>query len=511
MAENDSKGRKSVPIDIESVESLEQQVTFKGKTFSRQDGDEILQLGLADENLELTPARERRLVRKIDAFLLPVMCLLYTFQFMDKLSNSFASILGLREELNMVGQEYSWTGSAFYLGYLVFELPASYLLQRFPVAKTVSTFIIVWGVVLCLHSVPHNFAGFVTLRTILGALESSVTPAFTFITSQWYTADQTFLRITIWFAFNGMGYIFGSGIAYGLSVHRDSLSIEPWKLVFIITGVLTLALGFLLLFHLPDSPAKAWFLTDEDKALIVHRNRRNQQGFGNKHYKKDQLAEAFTDYKTWLFFVFVLIGNVPNGGITNFGSILLHEQLHYDTDQSLLLQMATGAVELGGCILISSGNIFYNSRFLWATVGQVISSTALCMLALSKNNKVQFVGYVMHPVTPVSFIAVLSCVATNVLGTTKKYTTNVIVLIGYCVGNLVGSVVFKDEEAPEYQTAKKTIAACCILQVLLLLGIWGAYATENKLRDKRPPPEKIENVEFLDLTDKQNPFFRYSY
>ena len=76
--------------------------------------------------------------------MLPVMCLLYCFQFMDKLSTSYASILGLREDLNMVGDMYSWTATAFYLGYLAFEFPASMLLQRFPVAKTVSVFIIVW-------------------------------------------------------------------------------------------------------------------------------------------------------------------------------------------------------------------------------------------------------------------------------------------------------------------------------------------------------------------------------
>ena len=44
----------------------------------------------------------------------------------------------------MVGDMYSWTGTSFYLGYLVFEF-ASMLLQRFPVTKTVSVFIILWG------------------------------------------------------------------------------------------------------------------------------------------------------------------------------------------------------------------------------------------------------------------------------------------------------------------------------------------------------------------------------
>lgn len=163
-----------------------------------------------DENIQLDPETERRLIRKIDLYLLPVMCLVYCVQFMDKLSNSYASVLGLRKDLKMTGDMYGWTGSAFYIGYLFFEFPASYLLQRLPVAKTASVFMLLWGVVLCLHAVPQ-YEGFIALRTLLGMLESSVTPAFTIITLQWYKKEEQFLRVAIWFAFNGVGIILGGG------------------------------------------------------------------------------------------------------------------------------------------------------------------------------------------------------------------------------------------------------------------------------------------------------------
>lgn len=504
--------KKNVPVEVKSIESLsDHKINLDGHDIKVDDGDEIMRLGLANEEIEMTPERERKLVRKIDMFMLPIMCCVYCFQFMDKLSNSFASILGLREDLHMVGQEYSWTGSGFYLGYMVASLPVAYLLQKMPIAKSVGVLITIWGAILCLHSVPVNAEGFLTLRTLLGMFESSVTPAFTFITSQWYTADQTFLRIAIWFACNGMGYILGSLIAYAISIHRDSYSMEPWKLLFIVTGVLTIALGLAIIAHLPDSPAKAWFLTDEEKQMVVQRVRRNHQGFGNKHYKKEQVIEALTDYKTWLLFAFVLICNVPNGGITNFGSILLTTQMGYTTNESLLYQTICGAVEFVGCILIAFMSKFYKSRFLWAIIAQVIASMGQLMLSFATEKHTKFAGYNMNFVAPVSFICILSIVASNVLGTTKKYTVNVIVLVGYCVGNLSGSAVFKSNEEPTFTTAKNAIGACAVIQVVFLIGIFFAYYLENKRRDKKPKPEKIENIEFLDLTDKQNPFFRYAY
>lgn len=304
-------------------------------------------IGHKGEMQKLDPATDKRILRKIDMYLLPVMCLLYCFQFMDKLSTSYSSILGLREELHMKGDMYSWTSTSFYLGYLAFEFPASLILQRFPVAKAVSVFIILWGMILALCSVP-KYAGFIALRTILGMMELSVSPAFAIITSQWYKKDEQFLRTAWWFGSNGFGVDLGSLIAYGLYEKQDSYTLPAWKLVFVVTGVLTVFLGVVIMFHIPDTPTGAWFLTEEERVLVVERIRSNQQGFGNPTFKKEQFIEALTDHRTWLFFLFSIAHNIPNGGVTSFGSILLNEQFGYDTADSLLMDLPSGAIEIVG-------------------------------------------------------------------------------------------------------------------------------------------------------------------
>ncbi|KAG0668294.1 hypothetical protein C6P42_005015, partial [Pichia californica] len=194
-------------------------------------------------------------------------------------SSGYAAVMGLRTYYHMHGTQYSWCGSAFYLGYLIFEFPISMALQRFPVAKLSSVFIILWGMILCLHATPSNYAGFVTLRTILGVLESAITPAMVIITGQWYKADEQFLRTAIWFACNGLGTIMGSGIAYGLAIRNGSYTMEAWKVLFIVIGCMTISVGFMILFHIPDLPVKAWFLNAEERKQVVVRIKSNQQGF----------------------------------------------------------------------------------------------------------------------------------------------------------------------------------------------------------------------------------------
>lgn len=507
------------PIDLENQRNdITNIVSHQGGkvTHITDSGDEALQFVISHQGKEVKvdPETDKKLLRKIDIHIIPLICLLYAVQFMDKLSNSYASIMGLRSDLNMHGDMYSWTGSAFYIGYLAFEFPCAVALQKFPLMTTVSIFIIVWGVVLMLHAVT-NYAGFVALRTLLGALESSVTPAFVILTGQWYKKSENFLRTAMWFSCNGLGQIIGSGvIAYQLHENMNSYAMDAWRLIFIITGSITIALAAVIFVHLPNKPTEAWFLSEQEKVLVVERIRENQQGFGNKHFKKYQLVEALTDIKTWLYFFLGVALQIPNGGMTNCGSILLNESLGYSASKSLQIQMIPGAVEVVGCILFAYFYRFYPKRSLWATTSYLIGTLGLCLLAFAKDHKAQFAGYCLFNLIPLVMICVLSSCASNVAGHTKKVTVNAMYLIGYCVGNLIGPQTFIEEQAPDYSGAKVAMVVTSCGGVAILITIWVVMASENKKKDAKANEyrdfEKNENYEFADLTDKENPLFRYT-
>lgn len=111
------------------------------------------------------------------------------------------------------------------------------------------------------------------------------------------------------------------GIAVGTAKHGSS--IEPWKIVFMVTGLLTVCLGVVFLWIVPDNQLNARWLKKEDRVLAIARVRINQQGIGNKHFKLYQVKEALLDPMTWAFFFYAIIADIPNGGITNFFSQLV--------------------------------------------------------------------------------------------------------------------------------------------------------------------------------------------
>ncbi|KAK8912130.1 putativetransporter [Metarhizium anisopliae] len=86
----------------------------------------------------LSPEEDKRLLRRIDMCLLPVMGLSYMFQFLDKTALNSTAILGLREDLHLTGEEYSWSSGIYYFGYLAASYPAAVLMVRWHVGKLIS-------------------------------------------------------------------------------------------------------------------------------------------------------------------------------------------------------------------------------------------------------------------------------------------------------------------------------------------------------------------------------------
>ena len=223
--------------------------------------------------------------------------------------------MGLKKDIGLVRDDYDWVSSMFYFGYLAWEYPTNRLLQRLPLAKYSGACIILWGAVLSCFAAVDSYAGAIAIRFFLGVCEASVTPGFAFLTSQWWTKEEQGTRTGIWFSFNGWAQIIGGLVAYGIAVgtEKHPVGIAGWKLIFLVIGLLTVVVGIIFIFTMPDNQLNARWLSKEDRILALERIRINQQGVGNKHFKWYQLREALLDPMAWAFFFYALIADIPNG------------------------------------------------------------------------------------------------------------------------------------------------------------------------------------------------------
>lgn len=216
-------------------------------------------------------ATARRIVRKIDRRLLPLLFVTYVLNFMDKTILSSASVFGLKQDTHLEGQDYAWVSSVFYFGYFAWAYPTTLLVARLPVGRYLAANTLCWGAVVALTAACVNYGGLLTVRFLLGVAEATVSPALMFVTSTWYTRDEVPTRTGIWFAGNSVGGIASSFLAFGIGHIRQEGADNgdaaggPWRWLFLVLGAATWLWGFVLLGRLPDGIARAAFLTPAER------------------------------------------------------------------------------------------------------------------------------------------------------------------------------------------------------------------------------------------------------
>ncbi|KAJ6454140.1 major facilitator superfamily domain-containing protein [Mycena sanguinolenta] len=483
------------------------------------------------EHGELDPAEALRVRRKIDHHILPLMCVLYWMQFMDKTTLGSSAILGITQSAHLTTNQYNWLGTIFYLSYLVFEFPQNLALQRFPVAKWMSINIFVWSVALCSHAACKSFGGLFVVRLILGMCEGSITAGFMIVSSMFYTRTEQTLRVGYWFLMNGTAQIVLGFISFG-TLHIKTKHFEPWQWLMIITGILTFFTSVSFWFFFPDSPTNAWFLTPEERAVAVLRIKANQTGVENKHFKKEQMIEALTDPKTWLFALFSALDNVPNS-LTNQRQIIV-SSFGFSTLHTTLLGCVDGVIEIvtiwTGVKLAARTDSRAWVAFIYF-IPNVLGTILVNVLPWSDKVGLLFSVWVAE-VGTTGFVLSLSWVSAVTAGHTKRVTTNAIMLGAYCIGNAAGPFMWQARYKPRNHVPWTVIGVCYACCMFLVLAIRYLLIMENKRRDAEPAGEdgydevyverlasdgsgKMERVridkEFLDLTDRQNRDFRYVY
>lgn len=191
----------------------------------------------------------------------------------------------------------------------------------------------------------------------------------------------------------------------------------PWKIIYLITGLLTVVVGIIFLIIVPDNQLNAWWLTKADRILAIERVRINQQGIGNKHFKWYQLKEALQDPITWAFFFISVVGDIPNGGLSNFFNLLI-KSFGYTAEQSLLYGCISGTIQI--VILVLWGYItqFYGNRILFsfATMMIALLGSILLVALPNQNGKGRLAGFYLSGFFVVALSSCISLISSNVAG-----------------------------------------------------------------------------------------------
>lgn len=114
----------------------------------------------------------RRLIRKIDIRLLPVLAVIYAFALIDRVNLPNARIAGMDEDLGLsVGDRYSLVVMIFFVPYVICQFPANIICRRLGPCLWLPSLAVSWGIVTLGVGFTTSWTQLIACRILLGILE----------------------------------------------------------------------------------------------------------------------------------------------------------------------------------------------------------------------------------------------------------------------------------------------------------------------------------------------------
>ncbi|RKU41707.1 hypothetical protein DL546_002904 [Coniochaeta pulveracea] len=263
---------------------------------------ESLEMGQEDMAGSDEKALEKRLVRKLDLYLIPLVMSLYLFSFLDRVNIGNARLYHLEEDLHLTGNQFQVAVSILFVTYLTFEVPSNLVLKKFTPRRWIAFITVSWGVIATCMGLTHSYGSLVACRVLLGVVEAGLFPGLNVYLTMFYTRHELALRVGYLFVSAAIAGALGGLLAYGIG-HMDGVAdMSGWRWIFIIEGIPTFFLGIATWFLLPNDAETAYFLSEEEKKMQVIRLARDYGVTTSaQQFSKVDMMKAFKDWKVWAF------------------------------------------------------------------------------------------------------------------------------------------------------------------------------------------------------------------
>lgn len=516
------------------VQSMRDEDASENHARKEKDVDDAYRF-LVDHSESTSSLDIRRIQRKVDWRIVPIMFLIYLFNLFDKVSLNYAAVMGLPVDLKLRGNEFTNAATVFFGAYLIAELPTPYILNKVPAGKWLGANVVLWGIATACTAAAKDYSSLLAARVFLGAFEAPVAPCLMLISSQWYTKPQQAPRFAFWYCGLGCAQIIGGILSFAFQ-QIEGASLAGWRLMFVVLGCLTVVLGFVALWNPPDSPMSAKFLNDAEKTALLQHVSDNQTGVRARTVKKSQIVEAAKDPQLWLLALMtitvslrsrILAGrqatsltspqaSISSGVVSTYSATLIAE-FGFQPDIAALLNTPSGLVSIVSSLAVGYGVRQTSNRWVWyvaCCIPGMIGGGLMSFLPLSKKGGLLAGVYMVNVVVPTALI-VYQYAAANVAGHTKRAFSTTLVAFAFGVGNILGPQTFQARDAPQFIPAKITVLATQGCSALLAVCLYLYYRACNSRKERGVSGERggreSEKEKWANKTDKQNSSFRYVY
>ncbi|GAA5902321.1 uncharacterized protein JCM6883_001368 [Sporobolomyces salmoneus] len=421
---------------------------------------------------------EKRIVRKQDWRIMPLICLCYLLNLLDRTNLGNARTLNndkpgesLVETLDLKGLRYNLVVAIFFVPYVLLEFPSNIALKYFSPSKWISRIMVSWGIVTVCTAAVSSYTGLIICRIFLGIAEAGFFPGMIYYLCFWYKANERATRMAIFSASVTVAGAFGGLIATGVSYLSGKASLHGWQWLFIIEGIPAVLVGIFVWFALPDYPETAKFLTPEERVFAAHRMGPFAPKGTDKHFDKQAAIDCF---KSWQFWVFAACYFCLTNSLNTFGYFAptIVASLGFKGAFGQLMTVFPNVF----AFFVIIGNSWHSDRTrerpLHILAGCTIVAAGYLILAAVTYWPVRYMGVFFIACTNAAVIPFLAFRTATVTGATSTaVATGGVIAIANTAG-IVAPFLFPSKDGPRYLMGNWTSFSLVVVAALIVVFLW---------------------------------------
>jgi MFS family permease len=333
----------------------------------------------------------------------------------------------LASYLNLTAHQVSTGLALFYASYVVLEIPSNLAMSKLSPSVWLARIVISVGVIGTAMVGMRSAASFYVLRLLLGAVEAGMWPGMSFFLTLFYPPQRMAKRVGWYFTASQVSAAVVGLVSAGFQEMDGDGGLVGFQWMFLLWGLVTLVVGFSLLWWLPDRPLKpgevrqrskwtSWLpaaapaLTGEDAALHY---KDLSQAYLNTAWNLKDLGKVLIDWRLWpliiMYFGVVGVGN----GVQSYGTVILSAiNPEFSGITLSLLYAPIWICDLIGILTVTPISDYYHRhRALFFTIPTALQIAGLLIATYSGDSQSEkwgryvgllIVGFGLGPTVPIT-------------------------------------------------------------------------------------------------------------
>ena len=416
---------------------------------------------------------QEQVFRKCAWRLIPIMMLLYVVNFIDRSYVGFAA-LTMNKDLGFSPSVYGFASGIFFIGYLLFQVPATVLIERVGARRLTAAILLIWGLISASNAFVRDAHTFYIVRFVLGVAEAGFFPGMIFYLTLWFPKRLRGRYSAMFSSAIPLAGIIGGPLS-GLILGLDGMGgLHGWQWVFLIQGLPASLLAFAVFKFLPDSPARAPWLEDAEKNAV-------SAGLEPAAMvDESNLWKCLRDPRVWLLGLAAIAGGSGLYATTLWLPQIIHS-MGFTNRETGFISVVPFVAAMAAMILWGRASDAAGERIWHTVLAWLFAAAGFAIACVSANHAFVLLGLVCAMVGVLSafgpFYSLPSSFLTGPAAAGGIALVNSIANFGGFLGPYLVGIL--KERTGGYTAAYATLATFLILAALLVIMVGRALSSRQ--------------------------------